>query len=127
MTKPPKRSPSKHTPRAYLAAIFETVIEEAEQNPEFMERLAARLDGEVTVVVAGRARKGPAAVPEALRGMDLPAEREALGQIGLREKLSGFTNAELAALVRERKLSTTPASKMNKGQLVNAIMRASKG
>lgn len=122
MTKRPERSA-----REYLSAIFETVLEEAESNPAFMERLAARLEGDLTVVVGrGAKRRGPTPVPDALKGLDLAAERASLGQIGLREMLSGFTNAELAALVRERKLSDAPASKLNKGQLVNAIMRASK-
>ncbi|MEO1328685.1 MAG: hypothetical protein AAFW46_03410 [Pseudomonadota bacterium] len=120
MNKPPKRSP-----RDYLSAIFDTVLEEAERNPEFMERLADRLDDQVTVVVQGR-RKGPAEIPPELRDMDLAAARDELGQIGLREKLAGYTNAALAAYIRARKLSETPPSKLNKAQLVNAIIRASK-
>lgn len=122
MTKPPSRSP-----REYLAAIFEVVLEEAETNPAFVEKLAKKLEGDVRLATPpGAARRKPAAAPEALRALDLAAEREAVGQIGLREKLSGFTNAELAALVRERRLSETPPSRLNKGQLVNALMRASK-
>ena len=126
MTKP---NGSAQTPHEFFSALFDEVLEEMERNPDFAarlsERMAQKLGGAVTVKVEGKKRPA-ATVPPALEEMDLKAALEALGQIPLREKLGRFTNAQLGALVRARKWSEEPVSKMNKGQLLNAIIRAVK-
>lgn len=115
------------TPRDFFGALFDEVLEEMDRNPDFAARVAERIGGAVTLKIEGvkRQRRG-AAVPSALDEMDLKAELEAHGQIRLREKLGRFTNADLGALVRARRWSESPVSKMNKGQLLNAIIRAVK-
>ncbi|MCI4664118.1 MAG: hypothetical protein MRY74_05290 [Neomegalonema sp.] len=113
------------TPRDFFEPLFEVVLEEMDRNPEFAARVAERIGGAVTLKLEGVRRK-PAAVPSALAELDLQAEMAEHGQIRLREKLGRFKNAELGALVRARKWSDAPVSKMNKGQLLNAIVRAVK-
>ncbi|MBX2855325.1 MAG: hypothetical protein KTR21_10065 [Rhodobacteraceae bacterium] len=106
-------------------ALFDTVLEEIEQNPEFAARLAERLPAGLSLTVAGR-KKPRAEAPDELMAMDLKAARAEMGQIDLREKLANHTNAELAAFIRTAKLSTGAISGKNKTQLVNIILRASK-
>ena len=111
-------------PREFFGALFETVLDEIERNPAFAEQLAERLAPHVTVVVKSR-RKAAEAPPELVE-MDLAATLEAIGQIEMRERLAKYTNAALAAFVRDRSLTSTPPSKMNKTQLLNVIVRAAR-
>lgn len=120
-----KRDGGARTPRDFFAPLFEAVLEEMERNPDFAVRVADKLGDQVVLKVEGAKRKA-AMVPPALEAMDLAAELAEHGQIKLRATLGRFTNAELGALVRTRKWSDEPVSKMNKGQLLNAIVRAVK-
>ena len=120
-----KPNGSGRTPRDFFEPLFEAVLEEMDRNPDFAVRLAEKIGGPITLKVEGARRKAPS-IPAALEEMDLQAELAESGQIQLREKLGRFTNAELGALVRNRKWAEAPVSKMNKGQLLNAIVRAVK-
>lgn len=111
-------------PREFFGALFEAVLDEIEQNPEFAERLAERLGDHVTVLV--RQKKRPARVPDDLAALDIAAALEEVGQIELRERLAAYKNAELGAYVRARGLTSTPVSKMNKTQLLNVIIRSAR-
>lgn len=113
------------TPREYFAAVFETVLEEIEQNPDFAERLAGRLGDRVELVFKPP-RKKAAAVPPELEGIDLKALRAEVGAIELEDQFSKHSNDVLRAFIRARSLATGPLSKKNKTQLVNIIKRASK-
>ncbi|MEL6317738.1 MAG: hypothetical protein AAFR16_08905 [Pseudomonadota bacterium] len=118
-------APEPLSPREFFTALFETVLEEVERNPDFAEKLAHRLGQQVAYTT--RARRGPAEAPEALMTLDLRAARAELGETGLREMLSGFRNAELAALIRARKLSDGGAlSRRPKNSLLNVILRAAR-
>ena len=105
------------------------LLDEIERNPDFAERLAAKLSrgmgGEVQLVVKNRKRRLDAP-PAELEALDLAAALEEEGQFGLREKLTAFRNAELAALIKARNLTSEPVSKLNKSQLANILVRAAK-
>ncbi|MEM9726028.1 MAG: hypothetical protein AAF909_11250, partial [Pseudomonadota bacterium] len=64
--------------------------------------------------------------PPALAALDLPELLREEGQMALRERLSAFTNPQLAALIRARQLSSDPVSKLNKSQLANILVRAAR-
>lgn len=113
------------TPREYFAAVFETVLEEIDRNPDFAERLASRMGDRVELVVRP-GRKPPASVPAELADLDLKALRAEIGHIELGERFSRYSNAELRAFVKARALASGPLSKKNKTQLVQLIVRASK-
>ncbi|MEL6278315.1 MAG: hypothetical protein AAFQ73_09160 [Pseudomonadota bacterium] len=113
------------TPREYFAAVFETVLEEIDRNPEFAARLSSRLGDRVELIYKP-AKKGPASVPSELADVDLKAMRAEIGHIELGERFSTHSNAVLRAFVKERGLASGPLSKKNKTQLVNIIVRASK-
>ncbi len=120
-----KRDEAARTPREFFAPLFEAVLEEMDRNPDFAARVAEKIGAPVALEIEG-ARRKPATVPTALAELDLAAALAEQGQIKLRETLGRFTNAELAALLRQRRWSTEPISKMNKAQLLNAIIRAVK-
>lgn len=111
-------------PREFFGKLFDAVLDEIEQNPEFAERLAERLGEHVTVLV--KQKKRPVRIPEDLAALDVPAALAEVGQIELRERLAGYKNAELGAYVRSRGLTSTPVSKMNKTQLLNVIIRSAR-
>ena len=111
-------------PREFFGKLFDAVLDEIEQNPEFAERLAERLGEHVTVLV--KQKKRPVRIPEDLAGLDVAAALEEVGQIELRERLAGYRNAELGAYVRSKGLTSTPVSKMNKTQLLNVIIRSAR-
>lgn len=113
------------TPRDFFEPLFEAVLEEMDRNPDFAARVAERIGVPVTVKIEG-ARRKPAAPPPELAAMNVAAELEQIGPIALREKLGRHTNQALGALVRARGWSDQPVSKLNKGQLLNAIIRAVK-
>lgn len=113
------------TPREVFQAVFDLVLDEIDQNPDFAEKLAERLPDGLSLVAHGR-KKAPAAAPPALMAADLKALRAEIGQIELRERLAVHKNAELIALIRAKALADGPLSKKNKGQLINIIVRASK-
>lgn len=100
-----------------------------ERNPDFAERLSARLSkgvgDHVNLVVKTRRRRLDAP-PAELDALDLAALMAEEGQFALREKLTEFKNAELAALIKARNLSSEPLSKLNKSQLANILVRAAK-
>lgn len=123
--RPPKEKPA----RAFFEGLFGAVLEEMERNPDFAERLAAKLSegmGEDVALVVKRRRKSADGPPAALAELDLAGLMAAEGQVALREALAKFTNAELGALIRERDLSSEPVSKLNKTQLMNLLVRAAK-
>lgn len=111
------------TPREFFEPLFEAVLEEMEQNPDFAARVAEKLGDQIVIKIEGR-RRAPVAPPAELDGLDVAAALADEGQIRLRERLGRYKNAELGALVRERKWSDQPVSKLNKTQLLNAIIRA---
>ncbi|MCI4661153.1 MAG: hypothetical protein MRY63_04935 [Neomegalonema sp.] len=114
------------TPRDALARLFDVVLDEADSNPAFAQRLMAAMGGEVTLAPAPKRRKKQIAVPEALAKADLRARRADQGEAALRAWLAGFTNAELSAHIRAERLSIEGVSKLPKNSLVNIIMRASR-
>lgn len=111
-------------PREFFGKLFDAVLDEIEQNPEFAERLADRLGEHVTVLV--KQKKRPARVPEDLAELDVAAALAEVGQIELRERLANYRNADLGAYVRAKGLTSTPVSKMNKTQLLNVIIRSAR-
>ncbi len=111
-------------PREFFGKLFDAVLDEIEQNPEFAEKLAESLGEHVTVLV--KQKKRPVRMPDELASLDAPAALEEVGQIELRERLGNYRNAELAAYVRSKGLTSTPVSKMNKAQLVNVIIRSAR-
>lgn len=125
----PKDPAKEASARAFFEGLFDAVLDEIERNPDFAERLAQRLsrglDRDVQLVVKNRKRRLDAPPPE-LEALDIVAILESEGQFALRERLGAFTNAELAALIKARSLSSEPVSKLNKSQLANILVRAAK-
>lgn len=123
-------TPPEKPARAFFSAIFDAVLDEIERNPDFAERLGARLsaatEGRVALTVKRRRRRLDAP-PAALAEIDLAAEYVSGGQFDLMEKLQAFTNAELAALVKSRDLTSDPVSKLTKSQLLNLLVRHAAG
>ena len=115
--------------RDFFEGVFAAVLDEIERNPDFAERLAQRLSAglgeDVQLIVKSRKRRLDAP-PAELESLDLGELLEAEGQFGLRDKLAAFTNAELAALIKARGLSSEPVSKLNKSQLSNILVRSAK-
>lgn len=72
-------------------------------------------------------RRAKAAPPPELLAMDITAARAELGAIGLRETLSVYTNAQLAALIRAKGLARGAISRQPKNGLLNILLRAARG
>ncbi|MEM9724991.1 MAG: hypothetical protein AAF909_05960 [Pseudomonadota bacterium] len=129
---PPEQTPAAEAEReaparAFFEALFDVVLDEIERNPGFADRLSEKLGGvaPLRLVVKGR-RRGREEPPPALAALDLPELLREEGQMALRERLSAFTNPQLAALIRARQLSSDPVSKLNKSQLANILVRAAR-
>lgn len=90
-------------------------------NPGFAERVGAALSP--TPLRASRTAKKPVAPPAELMDLDLAAALAEAGPIVVREQLALFSNAELAAYIRARRIAAEAPSRLNKTQLVNAIIR----
>ncbi|MEO1293231.1 MAG: hypothetical protein AAFV62_10435 [Pseudomonadota bacterium] len=114
------------TPRDALAKVFDVVLDEADTNPAFAEKIVGALGEQVTVVVGGRTKKPPVAVPSVLAEADLKGKFAEMGQMAFRNWLSRFKNAELAAYIRERRLSIEGVSKAPKSSLINIILLSAK-
>lgn len=95
------------------------IVQQAAADAGFADRLAAALAG-----IAPPKKRARTAAPPELLGLDLTAAVAEAGEIEVRDQLSGFTNAELAAYIREARIPSEPPSKLNKTQLLNAIIRS---
>lgn len=92
-------------------------------DPAFAARIEAALSG---VAGGAKLKRKRAKAPAELLGLDLAAAFDKHGAIELRDRLSRFTNAELAAYVRAKRLDCDQPSKLNKTQLLNVILRSVK-
>ncbi len=106
--------------------MFAAVLAEARENQAFAARLSAALGAAALSADATPPRaKKPVAPPELL-ALDLKVALAEDGQIALRDALSRYTNGELAAFVRAKRIPSDPPSKLNKTQLLNAILRSAR-